>query len=93
MSTWGLGSSHSVHGDDRRMLRIIFPPLAKIRPRIENLFTMETVVVDGLVVGRSGIHGAIQVLQGVSGGIDMQKEQTQATLENTMVGAHKVSIK
>ena len=54
---------------------------------------METVVVDGLVVGRSSRHGAIQVVQGVAGVIDMQKEQTQATLGNTMVSAHKVSIK
>ena len=75
------------------MLRIISPPLGKIRPRIEILITMETVVVDGLVVGRSGRHGAIQVLQGVSGVVHMQKEQTQTTLENTMVSAHKVSIK
>jgi hypothetical protein len=75
------------------MLRIISPPLGKIRPRIENLITMEMVVVDGLVVGRSGRHGAIQVLQGVSGVVHMQKEQTQKTLGNTMVSAHKVSIK
>ncbi len=74
------------------MLRIISPPLGKIRPRIENLITMETVVVDGLVVGRSGRHDAIQVLQGVSGVVHMQKEQTQATLGNTMVSAHKVPI-
>ena len=81
-----------LHRDDRRMLRIISPPLGKIRPRIENLITMEAVVVDGLVVGRSGRHAAIQVLQGVSGVVFMQKEQTQATLGNTMVSAHKVSI-
>ena len=74
------------------MLRIIPSPLEKIRPRIEILITMETVVVDGLVVGRSGRHGAIQVLQGVAGVVYMQKEQTQATLGNTMVSAHKVSI-
>ena len=53
---------------------------------------METVLVDGLVVGRSGKHGAIQVLQGVAGVVYMQKEQTQTTLRNTMVRAHKVSI-
>ena len=53
VSTRGhLGSSLSVHGDDRRMLHIISPPLEKVRPRIENLITMETVVVDGLVVGQ-----------------------------------------
>ena len=40
MSTWGLESSHSVHGDDRRILRIISPPLGKIRPRIEIHITM-----------------------------------------------------
>ena len=74
------------------MLRIISPPLGKIRPRIENLITMETVVVDGLLVGQSGRHGAIQVVQGVAGVIDMQKEQTQATRRNTMVSADKVSI-
>ena len=74
------------------MLRIISPPFGKIRPRIEILTTMETVVVDGLVIGRSGSHGAIQVLQGVSGVVHMQKEQTQTTLGNTMVSAHKVSI-
>ena len=74
------------------MLRIISRPLGKIRPRIENLITMETVVVDGLVVGRSGKHGTIQVLQGVSGVVHMQKEQTQTILGNTMVSAHKVSI-
>ena len=73
------------------MLCIISPPLGKIQPRI-NLITMETVVVDGLVVGRSGRHGAIQVLQGVSGVVHMQKEQTQTTLGNTMVSARKVSI-
>ena len=54
---------------------------------------MEMVVVDGLVVGQSGRHGAIQVLQGVAGVVHMQKEQTQTTLGNTMVSAHKVSIK
>ena len=75
------------------MLRIISPPLGKIRPRIEILITMETVVVDRLVIGRSGSHGAIQVLQGVSGVVHMQKEQPQTTLGNTMVSAHKVSIK
>ena len=53
---------------------------------------METVVVDGLVVGRSGSHGAIQVFQGVTGVVYMLKEQTQTTLRNTMVSAHKVSI-
>ena len=53
MSTWGLESSRSVHGDERGMLHIISPPLGKIRPRIVILITMETVVVDGLVVGRS----------------------------------------
>ena len=74
------------------MLRIISPPLGKIRPRIKILITMETVVVDGLVIGRSGSHGAIQVLQGVAEGVFMQKEQTQTTLGNTMVSAHKVSI-
>ena len=73
------------------MLHIISPPLGKIQPRI-NLITMETVVVDGLVVGRSGSHGAIQVFQGVTGGVYMQKEQTQTTLGNTMVIAHKVSL-
>ena len=92
MSTWGLGSGHSVHGDDRRMLRIISPPLGKIRLWIVILITMETVVVDRLVIGRSGSHGAIQVLQGVSGVVYMQKEQTQTTLGNSMVRAHKVSI-
>ena len=35
---------------------------------------------------------AIQVLQGVAGVVYMQKEQTQATLGNTMVSAHRVSI-
>ena len=74
------------------MLRIISPPLGKIRPRIENLITIETVVVDGHVIGRRGRHGAIQVLQSVAGGVYMQKEQTQTTLKNTMVSAHKVSI-
>ena len=54
---------------------------------------METVVVDGLVVGRSGRHGAIQVLQGVVEMAYMQNEQTQGTLRNKMVSAHKVSIK
>jgi hypothetical protein len=49
------------------------PPLGKIRPRIVILITMETVVVDGLVIGRSGNHCAIQVLQGVSGVVYMQK--------------------
>ena len=63
MSFWGLGSSRSVHGDDRGMHRIISAPLGKIRPWIVILITMETVVVDGLIVGRSGRHGAIQVLQ------------------------------
>ena len=92
MSSWGLGSSRSVHGDDRRMLRIISPPLGKIRAWIEILITMETVVVDGLVIGRSGSHGAIQLLQGVSEVVHMQKQQTQTTLGNTMVSAHKVSI-
>ena len=74
------------------MLRIISPPLGKIHPRIEILITMETVVVDGHVVGRSGKHGAIQVLQGVSGVVYMQENKTQTTLQNTMVSAHKVSI-
>ena len=74
------------------MLRIISPPLGKIRHRIENLIIMETIVIDGLVVGLSGRHGAIQVLQVVSGVVHMQKEQTQMTLESTMVSAHKVSI-
>ena len=91
MSTWGLESSRSVHGDERGMLRIISPPLGKIRPQIVTLIT-ETIVVDGLVVGRSGSHGAIQVLQGVAGVVYMQKEQTQTTLGNRMVSAHKVSI-
>ena len=68
------------------------PPLGKIRPRIVVLITMETVVGDGLVVGRRGRHGAIQVFQGVAGGVYMQKEQTQTTIGNTMVSAHKVSI-
>ena len=68
------------------------PPLGKIQPRIIILITMETVVVDGLVIGRSGSDGAIQVLQGVSGVVYMQREQTQTTLGNTMVSAHKVSI-
>ena len=45
--------SSSEHGDDHGILRIISPPLGKIRPRIKNLITMETVVVNGLVVGRS----------------------------------------
>ena len=40
MSSWGLESSQSVHGDDHGMLRIISPPLGKIRPRIENQITM-----------------------------------------------------
>ena len=53
---------------------------------------METVVMDELVVGRSGRHCAIQVLQGVAGVVYMQKEQTQTALGNTMVSAHKVSI-
>jgi hypothetical protein len=75
------------------MLRIVSPPLGKIRPQIIILITMETVVVDGLVVGRSESHSAIQVLQGVSGVVHMQKEQTQMTLGNTMVSAHKVFIK
>ena len=76
------------------MLHIISPPpLGEIRPRIVILITTETVVVDGLVVGRSGSHGAIQVLQGVTGGVYVQKEQTQMTLGNTMVNAYKVSIK
>ena len=92
MSSWGSESSRSVHGDERGMLRIISPPLGKIRPRIENLITMEMVVVDGLVVGRSGRHGAIQILQGVVEMVYMQNEQTQGTLGNTMVSAHKVSI-
>ena len=68
-------------------------PLGKIQPRIVILITMKTVVVDGLVVGRSGSHGAIQVLQGVSGMWYMQNEQTQSTLGNTMVSVHTVSIK
>ena len=59
----------------------------------ENLVTMETIVVDGLVVGQSGRHGAIQVLQGVSVVVHMQKDQTQTTPGKTMVSAHKVSIK
>ena len=95
MYPWGLESSRSVHGDEPGMLRIISPPpLGKIRPRIVILITMETVVVDGLVVGRSGSHGASQVLQGVGGNgvVYMQKKQTQTTLGNTMVSAHKVSI-
>ena len=92
MSSWGLGSSRSVHGDDRRMHRIISPPLGKIRPRIVILITMETFVVDGLVDGRRLRHCAIQVLQGVSGMWYMINEQTQATLGNTMVSAHKMSI-
>ena len=75
-----MGSSLSVHGDYRRMLRIISRPLGKIRPRIVILITMETVVVDGVVIGWSGSHGAIQVLQGVSGMWYMQNEKTQATL-------------
>ena len=41
MSTSGLGSSRSVHGDDRRMLRISSTPLVKIRPLIEFFITME----------------------------------------------------
>ena len=53
MYPWGLESSRSVHGDERGMLRIISPPLGKIRPRIVILITMEMVVVDELVVGRS----------------------------------------
>ena len=93
MYPWGLESSRSVHGDERGMLRIISPPLGKIRPRIVILITMETIVVNGLVVGQSGRHGAIQVLQGVAGVVYMQEEQTQTTLGNTMVNAHKVSIK
>ena len=88
----GLGRCRSVHGDDHRMLRIISPPLGKIQPRIENLITMETVVVDRLVVGWSGRRCAIQVLQGVTGVVYVQKEQTQTTLGNTMVSAHEVSI-
>ena len=76
------------------MLHIISPPpLGEIRPRIVILITTETVGVDGLVVGRSGSHGAIQVLQGVAGGVYVQKEQTRTTLGNTMVSAYKVSIK
>ena len=74
------------------MHRIISAPLGKIRRRIIILITMETVVVDGLIVGRSGRHGAIQVLQGVAGVVYMQKEQTQTILGNKMVSAHKVSI-
>lgn len=66
------------------------PPLGKIRPRIVILITMETIVVDGLVVVRSGRHGAIQVLQGVAGVACMQKEQIQTTPGNTMVRAHSV---
>ena len=85
-------SSRSVHGDERGMLRIISSPLEKIRPRIVILITMETVVVDGLAVGRSGSHGAIQVLQGVAGVVYTQNEQTQTTLKNIMVRAYKVSI-
>ena len=92
MYPWGMESSRSVHGDERGMLRIISPPLGKIRPRIVILTTMETVVVDGPAVGRSGRRCAIQVLQGVAGVVYMQKEQTQTTLGNTMVRAHKVSI-
>ena len=92
MSFCGLGSSRSVHGDDRGMHRIISAPLGKIRPRIMILITMETVVIDGLVVGRRRKQSAIQVVQGVAGVIDMQKEQTQATLGNTMVSKHKMSI-
>ena len=52
MYPWGLKSSRSVHGDEHGMPRII-SPLEKIRPRIVIIITMETVVVDGLVVGRS----------------------------------------
>ena len=58
MSSWGWGSSRTVHGDEHGMLHIIFPPLGKIRPRIVIVITMETVVVDGLVVGR--IEGIAQ---------------------------------
>ena len=68
------------------------PPLGKIQPRIVILITMETVVVDGLVVGWNGRRCTIQVLQGVAVVVYMQKEQTQTTLGNTMVRAHKVSI-
>ena len=91
MYPWGLESSRSVHGDEWDASHHI-PPLGKIQPRIVILITMETVVVDGLVVGRSGRHGAIQVLRGVSGVVHMQKEQTQATLGNTMHSGHKMSI-
>ena len=54
MSTWGLESSRSVHGDECGMPRITSPaPLGKSRPRIVILITMETVVVDRLEGGRS----------------------------------------
>ena len=52
-STWGLMCYEGVHGDERRMLRIMSPPLGKIRPLIVILITMETIVMDGLEVGRS----------------------------------------
>lgn len=48
-----MGSGRSEHADDRRMLCIISPHVGKIRPRIMILIIMETVVVDGLLVGRS----------------------------------------
>ena len=92
MFTWGFESSRSVHGDECGMLRIIPPPLGKDPTSDRDPITMEMIVVDGLVVGWSGRHCAIQVLQGVAGVVYMQKEQTQTTLGNTMVRAHKVSI-
>ena len=52
MYPWGLESSRSVHGNERGMLGII-SPLGKIRPQIVILITMDMVVMDGLVVGRS----------------------------------------
>ena len=93
MYPWDLEGSRSVHGDERGMLRIISPPLGRIRPRIVILITMETVAVEGHVVGWSGRRCAIQVLQGVARVVYMQEKKTQTTLGNTMVSAHKVSTK
>ena len=74
MFSWVLESSRSVHGDERGMLRINSSPLGKIRPRIVILITMEAVVVDELVVGRSGRRRVIHVLQGVVGLVYMQEK-------------------
>ena len=67
----------------RRMLRIISSPLGKIRPRIMNHIAMFTVGMDELGGGR---------IQDVVGMVDMQNEQTQGTLGDTMVSGRKVSI-